>query len=52
MARNKSNKKATKYLGMTRTMKCGMKATIIAYRGYDDIDVKFENGGVCKRGIF
>ena len=35
---------AEKYLGMTRTMKCGMKATIIAYRHCNDIDVKFENG--------
>lgn len=46
MGKNNSNKKATKYLGMTRTMNCGMKATIIAYRGYDDIDVKFENGTI------
>ena len=46
MGKNNSNKKATKYLGMTRTMNCGMKATIIAYRRYDDIDVKFENGTI------
>ena len=48
MGKNNSNKKATKYLGMTRTMNCGMKATIIAYRGYDDIDVEFENGTIRK----
>ena len=35
-----------KYIGMTRRMKCGVKATIIAYRKYNDIDVKFENGEI------
>lgn len=29
-------------------MKCGMKATIIAYRGHQDIDIKFEDGTICK----
>ena len=35
---------AEKYIGMTNTMNCGMKATIIAYRQSKDIDVQFENG--------
>lgn len=35
---------AEKYIGMTKTMNCGMKATVIAYRNYKDIDVRFENG--------
>lgn len=35
-----------KYIGQTRTMNCGMKATIIAYRGFFDIDVQFENGAI------
>lgn len=52
MGKNNSNKKATKYLRMTRTMKCRMKATIIAYRGYDDIDVKFENGTISQHKGF
>ena len=33
-------------LGETRTMHCGLKATIIAYRKADDIDVKFETGEI------
>lgn len=35
-----------KYMGQTRTMNCGMKATIIAYRGFFDIDVQFEDGTI------
>ena len=31
---------------MTRTMNCGMKATIITYRKYTDIDVQFEDGTI------
>ena len=38
--------KAEKYIGMTNTMKCGMKATIIAYRGCADIDIQFEDGTI------
>ena len=30
-------------LGVTKTMNCGLKATVIAYRSYTDIDVRFEN---------
>ena len=33
-------------LGETRMMNCGMKATIIRYGGYNDIDVRFEDGKV------
>ena len=33
-------------LGETRIMKCGMKAAIIRYGGYNDIDVRFEDGKV------
>ena len=45
-ATSKENKE--KYIGMTRTMNCGMKATIIEYRSYDDIDIQFEDGKICK----
>ena len=33
-------------LGETRMMNCGMKATIIRYGGYNDIDIRFEDGKV------
>ena len=36
--------KNNEFIGMTNEMNCGMTATIIAYRNYKDIDVKFENG--------
>ena len=36
----------THHIGQTRVMNCGMKATVIAYRGCNDIDVQFENGTV------
>ena len=37
-------------LGETRMMNCGMKATIIRYGKYSDIDVRFEDGAIatCK----
>ena len=37
-------------LGEIRMMNCGMEATIIRYGGYNDIDVRFEDGTVveCK----
>lgn len=35
-----------KWVGVTRIMNCGKKATIIAYRGYKDIDVQFEDGAI------
>ena len=40
------NKK--RYIGTSRIMNCGMKATIIAYRAYNDIDVQFENNEIRK----
>ncbi len=33
-------------IGETRMMNCGMKATCIAYRGPNDIDVQFEDGAI------
>lgn len=35
-------------LGVTVMQKCGMKATCINYRKYNDIDVEFEDGGIAK----
>ena len=35
-------------LGETRMMNCGMKATIVRYGKYSDIDVRFEDGAVVK----
>ena len=35
-------------VGETRVMNCGMKATIIRYGGYNDIDVRFEDGAVAE----
>ena len=35
-------------LGETRMMKCGMKATIIRYGKYSDIDVRFEDGTIIE----
>ena len=34
----------SKYLYETKTMNCGLTATIIAYRKSSDIDIQFENG--------
>ena len=39
------NMKASR-LGKTRMMNCGMEATIIRYGGYNDIDVRFEDGTI------
>lgn len=39
-------KYAKKYIGKTRTMNCGLKATIIEYRSASDIDVQFENKAI------
>ena len=36
------------HLGETRMMNCGMEATIIRYGGYEDIDIRFENGAMAK----
>ena len=35
-------------VGETITMKCGKRATIVAYRGYDDIDIEFEDGAIAE----
>lgn len=45
----------TSILGQTKTMLCGLKATVIADRGAYDIDIQFENGIIVshtKRKIF
>ena len=36
------------YIGKTRTMKNGQKATVIVYRNSGDIDVRFEDGTIVK----
>lgn len=38
----------TNRLGETRMMNCGMKAAIIRYGKYTDIDVRFEDGAIAK----
>ena len=35
-------------LGETKMMNCGMKATVIRYGGYNDIDARFEDGAVAE----
>lgn len=40
------NANPEKYIGVTNSMKCGLTATIIAYRKYTDIDVQFEDGSI------
>ena len=39
-------------LGETRMMNCGMKATIVRYGKYADIDVRFEDGVVAKHKTY
>ena len=39
-------------LGETRMMNCGMKATIIRYGKYTDIDVRFEDGDVVEHKTY
>ena len=39
-------------LSETRMMNCGMKATIIRYDGYDDIDVRFEDEKVVEHRTY
>lgn len=39
-------------VGETRVMNCGMKATIIRYGGYNDIDVRFEDGTVAEHKTY
>lgn len=38
-----------KHLGETRRMRNGKMATIIRYRGYNDIDVQFEDGFIAEK---
>lgn len=33
-----------KYVGMTKVMNCGLKATIIYYEKWNNITVRFEDG--------
>lgn len=40
--------KAQDRLGETRTMNCGLKATVIRYHNCTDIDVQFETGNIVK----
>ena len=42
----------TDRLGETRMMNCGMKATIIRYGKYTDIDVRFEDGDVVEHKTY
>ena len=42
----KNNNTHNNRIGETRTLKCGVKATIIAYRGRMDIDIQLEDGTI------
>ena len=48
IANQNTKASAENCLGETRTMNCGMEATIIRYGKYSDIDVRFEDGTVAK----
>ena len=39
-------------VGKTRMMNCGMEATIIRYGGYNDIDIRFEDGKVVEHKTY
>ena len=39
-------------LGETNMMNCGMKATIIQYAKYADIDVRFEDGAIVEHKVY
>ena len=43
-----TNKLKSKRMGETKTMNCGLSATIIAYRNAADIDIQFDNGQLVK----
>ena len=50
---NVNNVKAiTKHVGETRMMNCGIKATIIKYYNYHNIDVQFENGTIVRNKTY
>jgi hypothetical protein len=44
--RNSHVNKGKQKIGTTKMMKCGLLATLVDYRDYDDIDVQFEDGKV------
>ena len=39
-------------LGETKMMNCGMKATIVQYGRYEDIDVRFEDGSMVEHKAY
>ena len=39
-------------LGETKMMNCGMKATIVRYGRYEDIDVRFEDGSMVEHKAY
>ena len=39
-----------KYIGMTRTMNCGIKATVLEYNNCHDMTIQFEDG-LIKYGV-
>lgn len=39
-----------KYLGLTKMMNCGLKATVIEYKDYTNLTIQFEDG-VVKHGV-
>ena len=41
-----SQEKAKEYVGKKKEMRCGMEATIIAYRNSEDIDIQFDDGSI------
>lgn len=40
---------AAKRIGEKRYMNCGLEATIVEYRTYNDIDVEFEDGAIARK---
>ena len=44
--KNSNEALATKRVGETMIMGCGIEATIIAYRGHSDIDIEFADGTI------
>ena len=40
------------HLGETRMMNCEIEATIIRYGGYEDIDIRFEDGAIVKNRTY
>lgn len=48
MSRNYIKKDWKSQIGIYKEMKCGIKAKIINYRSYNDIDIEFEDGYIIK----